>query len=147
MTIPPDALHAFLALYAAGEYWESHEVLEGPWRESRDDFTQALILLASAWVHWQRGNAHGVRAQLAKTLDRLEECPERCQGFDVAAIRACCHQVRQVVEEHPEDWRERVPRAGGAGGRRGRLAVVRVPGAQGQRFTLSATRPPGSGPG
>jgi predicted metal-dependent hydrolase len=108
MTPPPDALSAYLALYRAGEYWESHEVLEGPWRETGDDFTQGLILLASAWVHWQRGNAHGVRAQLAKTLDRLAGSPDRHLGFDVAAIRGCCQEVRRVVEEHPDDWPERV---------------------------------------
>lgn len=108
MTLPPDALAAFLALYRAEEFWESHEVLEGPWRQTGDDFTQALILLASAWVHWQRGNAHGVRAQLAKMLDRLADAPDRHHGFDVAAIRAYCEQVRRLVDAHPDDWREQI---------------------------------------
>ncbi|MCH7684351.1 MAG: DUF309 domain-containing protein [Gemmatimonadetes bacterium] len=36
----------------------------------RSDFYQGLILHASAWVHWERRNAHGVRAQLNKTLAR-----------------------------------------------------------------------------
>lgn len=107
MTLPSDALHAYLRLYRAGEFWESHEVLEGPWRESRDDFTQALILLASAWVHWQRGNAHGVQAQLAKTLDRLQGQPARRDGFDVEALRLYCERTRQMVLDHPEDWRDR----------------------------------------
>ena len=108
MTIPVDALRSFLTLYGAGKYWESHEALEGPWRETRDDFTQALILLASAWVHWERGNAHGVRAQLAKTLERLADCPSSHQGFDVDAIRAHCEGVAGIVAAHPDSWRERV---------------------------------------
>ena len=42
----PQALHRFLELFNAREYWESHEVLEGPWREGGSDFYQGLILYA-----------------------------------------------------------------------------------------------------
>lgn len=108
MTPPEPALRDFLRLYAAHEFWESHEVLEGPWRQSRDPFTQALILLASAWVHWQRSNAHGVRAQLAKTLDRLEGLPDRYGGFDIVAIRAHCRRTRDTLKSDPRGWVDRV---------------------------------------
>lgn len=94
----PSCIVAFLELYEAGEYWESHEVLEGPWRASGSPFYQALILYASAWVHWQRGNAHGVVAQLRKTLGRLEGVSGSYLGFDVHAIRAHCSSVIAVVE-------------------------------------------------
>lgn len=108
MTLPQSALRAFLRLYAAQEFWESHEVLEGPWRESGDRFTQALILMASAWVHWNRGNAHGVRAQLGKTLQRLEGLPRSHLGFDVAALRRCCREVPAMISAHPDDWVDRI---------------------------------------
>lgn len=105
---PRPALRRFLRLYRAGAFWESHEVLEGPWRESRDDFTQALILLASAWVHHGRRNAHGVTAQLAKARARLRGLPDRHAGFDIAALRRCCAEVPAVVGDHPRDWPDRV---------------------------------------
>ena len=108
MTIPVHALRSFLALYGAGEYWKSHEALEGAWRASRDDFAQALILLASAWVHWERDNAHGVRAQLSKTLEKLAHCPSSHHGFDVDAIRAHCAHVLAIMDSHPDSWRERI---------------------------------------
>lgn len=102
------ALRAYLRLMAAGEYWESHEVLEGPWRRSGDPFTQALILYASAWVHWGRGNAHGVQAQLAKTLDRLDGVAHVRCGVDVQALRRHAAQCRRVVLDGRADWRKRV---------------------------------------
>lgn len=103
----PDELRAFLDLYARGEYWESHEVLEGPWREGGSDFYQGLILYASAWVHWQRGNAHGVDAQLRKTLGRLDGYPDAWLGIDVEAIRHHCGEVREIVTSQT-DWVDRV---------------------------------------
>jgi hypothetical protein len=93
----PAALHDFLELHRRGEHWESHEVLEGPWRATGSSFYQGLILYASAWVHWKRGNAHGVEAQLGKTLDRLEGYPDSYLGIDVEAVRIHCREVRGLV--------------------------------------------------
>lgn len=103
----PEELRAFLDLYARGEFWESHEVLEGPWRERRSAFYQGLILYASAWVHWKRGNAHGVGAQLRKTLERLDGYADVWLGIDVAAVRRHCREVRSLVAADP-DWADRV---------------------------------------
>ena len=43
-----------------------------------------------------------------KTLARLEGCPPHREGFDVAAIRRYCGEVRRIVADHPQDWRQRV---------------------------------------
>ena len=104
---PPELLH-FLEVFHDGRYWESHEVLEEAWLRSRSDFYQALILYASAFVHRDRRNAHGVRAQLRKALERLERYPDRYLGVDVAGLRAHCRTVRETVGRHPDDWPERV---------------------------------------
>lgn len=100
----PTPLRAFLDLYNEGEFWESQEALEGAWRETGSDFYQALILWASAWVHWERANPHGVRAQLGKALNRLEGYPSPYLGVDVDALRAGCEATRRVVAAHPEGW-------------------------------------------
>lgn len=105
--LPPPLLR-FLELYAEGSFWESHEVLEDPWRAHGSAFYQGLILYASAFVHWQRHNAHGVRAQLAKALDRLEAYPATYLGLDVDAIRRHCVTTRRAVERHPDDWPDRI---------------------------------------
>ncbi len=100
----PTPLRAFLDLYHDGEFWESHEALEDAWRASGSDFYQALILFASAWVHWERANPHGVRAQMGKALNRLEGCPSPYLGVDVDAIRDRCEAARRVVAAHPDAW-------------------------------------------
>lgn len=104
MTPLPAPLRRFLDLYHDAEFWESHEALEDAWRETGSDFYQGLILYASAWVHWERGNAHGVRAQLGKALQRLEGYPDRYLGVDVADLRARCEATRRIVAAHPEGW-------------------------------------------
>ena len=112
---PPPHLVRFVELFRKGRYWESHEVLEGPWREGGSAFYHGLILLASAWVHVQRGNPHGIDAQLRKALQALEGVPSPYLGIDVAALRgAACHG-RELVARHrdaaePEGpWERLVP--------------------------------------
>jgi predicted metal-dependent hydrolase len=101
-------IRRFLELYEAGRFWDSHEVLEEPWRDNRSDFLQGLILYASAWVHWERGNAHGVRAQLRKARTRLSGYPDHYLGLDVRAIREHCTTVRDHVSSDPDGWPERI---------------------------------------
>ena len=112
MTIPP-ALREFVELVNRGDYWESHEVLEGPWRENRSDFLQGLILYASAFVHAQRGNRHGIRAQLVKAREKLAGYPSAYLGVDVDAIRTHMRRCQAVVEAHPdaepEEWPDLIP--------------------------------------
>ena len=84
----PPAYAAFLERFAAGEYWEAHEVLEGAWRTGRSGFYKGLILLASAYVHGQRGNAHGVEAQLRKAARELAPYAPFYLGQDVDALLA-----------------------------------------------------------
>jgi len=94
----PQALVEFVARFNAGAFWESHEVLEGPWRERRSPFYHGLILCASACVHAQRGNRHGVRAQLAKAERRLRGFRPAYLGIDVDGLLAAAAAVGDAVE-------------------------------------------------
>lgn len=104
----PAPLVRFLDLFNDAEFWESHEALEDAWRARGSDFYQGLILYASAWVHWERQNAHGVRAQLGKALNRLEGYPSPYLGLDVDALRASCEAGRRTVAAWPDDWAARL---------------------------------------
>jgi predicted metal-dependent hydrolase len=99
----PPALHQFLELFNAQKYWESHEVLEVPWRENGSDFYQGLILYASAFVHAHRGNAHGIGAQLEKAERKLTAFRPCYLGIDVDAVLAHAARCRAFVEQRPED--------------------------------------------
>lgn len=88
-----------MELVHGGEFWESHEVLEGPWREGRSGFYHGLILLASAWVHVQRGNARGIRAQARKAEAALDPFRPHYLGLDVAAVLADTRALREAAEQ------------------------------------------------
>lgn len=104
----PAPLERFTELFDAGRYWDSHEVLEGPWREVRSDFYKGLILYASAFVHLRSGNAHGVAAQLAKAARHLTPYAPSYLGVDVSAILAHAGAARAVAEEQGPAWAERI---------------------------------------
>jgi predicted metal-dependent hydrolase len=82
----PAALANFVDLFNQGDYWESHEALEPEWRRTRSEFYHGLILYASAWVHQERGNRHGVDAQLAKAEPLLRCHAAGYLGIDVAEV-------------------------------------------------------------
>ena len=82
----PPCLETFVDLFNKGAYWESHEALEPEWKRTRSEFYHGLILYASAWVHHERGNRHGILAQLTKAEPLLEEYSAGYLGIDVAGL-------------------------------------------------------------
>ena len=107
----PQALHRFLELFNAREYWESHEVLEGPWREEGSDFYQGLILYASAFVHAKRGNPRGIVAQLLKAERKLVGYRPYYLGVDVDGVLAHAARCRELVELRREEDARSDPRS------------------------------------
>ncbi len=109
----PTALEAFVELFNQEAFWESHEVLEGPWRETGSDFYHGLILYASAFVHVQRGNPHGIHAQLAKAERFLREFRPAYLGVDVGPLLSHARVCRKLMDEHPDTpgdrWKEVIP--------------------------------------
>ena len=82
----PPGLEDFVDLFNKGAFWEAHEALEPEWKRTRSDFYHGLILYASAWVHQDRGNPHGIQAQLAKATPLLQEHTPGYLGVDVSGI-------------------------------------------------------------
>ena len=111
----PPELRRFRDLFNAGDCWEAHEALEERWRALRSPFYHGLILLASAWVHVERENPHGIDAQLRKALAVLHEFPPAYLGVDVAALRRAARAGRRRVRlarsrGDAPDWSALVPR-------------------------------------
>lgn len=104
----------FIDLFNRGEFWESHEALEGPWRENGSEFYHALILYASAFVHVNRGNRHGIVAQLGKAQPLLESRRPHYLGLDVDGMlehtAICRHIVAENHEAPTEAWDVLIPR-------------------------------------
>lgn len=104
----PRELRRFLRLVEEQRYWESHEALEGPWRDSGSDFYHGLILYASAFVHLQRRNAHGLRSQLEKARRKLEPFRPFYLGLDVDRILSHAEQCRRSLapDASSATWQE-----------------------------------------
>jgi predicted metal-dependent hydrolase len=98
MTPVPAPLRQFVASFNAGSFWESHEILEGAWRETGSDFYQGLILVASAFVHVRRDNPHGITAQLAKAREKLASYRPYYLGVDLDALLSAADAADRAVE-------------------------------------------------
>ena len=104
----------FVARFNEGKYWESHEVLEGPWRTHGSTFYKGLILYASAYVHVERGNARGITAQFQKAERQLAAYRPSYLGIDVDVLLANAEECRRLVEASSHatgaDWTMAIPR-------------------------------------
>lgn len=73
------AVVAGLEAYAAGDFFEAHELMEPAWMGSDDpverDLIQGVIKLAAADVHAVRGNPRGVARNLEGARERLRRVP------------------------------------------------------------------------
>lgn len=99
----------FVACFNRGEFWEGHEVLEGPWRETRSDFYKGLILYASAFVHVQRRNPRGVLAQLRKAERQLALYRPSYLGLDLEVLLEHAAHAAELVGGAPVDWSALLP--------------------------------------
>jgi predicted metal-dependent hydrolase len=89
--VPPEApdLTRGIELFNAGEYFESHEVLEAVWGPSRGEerlFLQALIHFAVGLYHRQQDNPIGTELQLRKALRKLGGYLPVYRGIDTARL-------------------------------------------------------------
>lgn len=93
----PAALLAFFELFNSGEFFESHEVLEGAWLQNDSDFYQGLIIYAAAYVKRNRGNPRGVVLNFNKALNYLRPYKPSYLGLDVAWLVQHAQQCVQAL--------------------------------------------------
>jgi len=79
-------------------YFEAHEAWEDLWRPTRGPlrlFYQGLIQAAVGMHHLSRGNLNGARAQLGKSIAKLEQYPSQFCRIDNAKLVG---DLRAVLE-------------------------------------------------
>lgn len=94
----PDLLEDGIFFFNAGRYFEAHEAWEDLWRPTRGPlrlFYQGLVQAAVGMHHLTRGNANGARAQLSKSLSKLEQYPGRFCRIDNGKLIS---DLRQALE-------------------------------------------------
>ncbi|HZS10245.1 MAG TPA: DUF309 domain-containing protein [Blastocatellia bacterium] len=88
MTLPPEYLRG-IELFNRGEYFECHEVLEEIWLTAggqEKDFLHALIQVAAALHHRQRGNDRGAASVYERAKRKLITLPPRMMRVNSAEL-------------------------------------------------------------
>ena len=92
----PDFLQDGIIFFNGGHYFEAHEAWEDLWRLTRGPlrlFYQGLVQAAVGLHHLGKGNLNGGRAQLTKSLSKLEQYPDRFCGINNGKLVADLKQV------------------------------------------------------
>ena len=90
-----------IELYNAGEFFESHEVLEEAWTPERGPrrlFLQSLIHVAVGAYHCSRANAVGACRQLRKALRKMEPYLPECENVDTARLYGDARGLLERIE-------------------------------------------------
>jgi Domain of unknown function (DUF309) len=123
------ALDVAAALFDAGLYFETHEVLEAHWRTATGDIRdilQGLIQIAVGYQHWLDDNLAGARSLLAEgttrlrasgaadatlgsfaravdaTYDRIGSAPPAVPSFPRSVARGIVEPATSAVDAPPE---------------------------------------------
>jgi CheY-like chemotaxis protein len=94
-----------IAALRSGRYFEAHEHLE---RAVLDDpgvdatVYRALLHLAVACLHTERGNWRGAQKMLLRMRPWLAVLPEQCRGVEVTSLRSALESLQALLDR----WQE-----------------------------------------
>jgi hypothetical protein len=86
-------------LFNSERYWESHEVLEGIWRQKHGEekrLLQGIILVCAAFVHHQKGEEDVALGVLRRAAKQLDYSVPNYGGFDLEALRT---NVQRILDD------------------------------------------------
>jgi predicted metal-dependent hydrolase len=98
---PPPLVIKGLHEFNAQEYFDCHETLEEAWMKETGpvrDLYRAILQVGIAYYQIQRGNYWGAHKMFVRTLQWFAPLPDRCQGIDVATLRADAAAARAHLE-------------------------------------------------
>ena len=90
---------AFIGCWNDARFFEAHEVLEGLWVRTRDEFQRGLIQLAAALYHIQRDNLKGARTMCDRALPRLRKKSDDPSPVDAEKMGAFAERVRRDLSD------------------------------------------------
>lgn len=83
------------------EYFECHETLEAAWNAETGpvrELYRAILQIGIAYYQIQRRNYQGAHKMFLRSVQWFAPLPDRCQGIDVARLRADADVVRAQLE-------------------------------------------------
>ncbi|HVO44259.1 MAG TPA: DUF309 domain-containing protein [Aggregatilineales bacterium] len=90
-SVPPADVIKGLHEFNAHEYYECHETLEHAWMNEPGpvrELYRVILQVGIAYYQIQRGNYPGAQKMFRRTLQWFAPLPDRCQGIDLAGLRA-----------------------------------------------------------
>ncbi|HET9341780.1 MAG TPA: DUF309 domain-containing protein [Candidatus Eremiobacteraceae bacterium] len=90
---------AFIECWNDARFFEAHEVLEGLWMRTRDEFQRGLIQLAAALYHIQRSNLKGARTMCDRALSRLNQKSNHPTPIEAKALIDFASRVRKELSD------------------------------------------------
>ncbi len=94
---------AYFDCFNRQQYYEAHDVLEDLWLERRGtteaNFYKALIQLAGAFVHLQKGRSGPAAALLRLAAGYLRTYPNDMRGLHLPAVLRLMEQWRAFAEQ------------------------------------------------
>jgi uncharacterized protein len=122
----PDAYLQGVRLFNAGSYYEAHEVLEEIWRTCAKEsperlFYQALIQIAAACLHRERGRWNPALLQYGRAMDKLGRIAKaHFLGMDLEELKDVLRATFEPLKADPAPplpaptpWRVVDPASGG----------------------------------
>ncbi|MGD2063790.1 MAG: DUF309 domain-containing protein [Nitrospirota bacterium] len=103
----PDAYLEGIRLFNVGSYYDAHEVLEEIWRTCAKEsperlFYQALIQVAAACLHRERGRWRPALLQYARAIDKLDRIGmDRFLGMDLEGLKAVLRSTFEPLRDEP----------------------------------------------
>ena len=103
----PNAYLEGIRLFNAGRYYETHEVLEEIWRTCAQEsherlFYQALIQIAAACLHRERGRWRPALLQYGRAMDKLGRITAaHFLGMDLEALREVLRATFEPLRDDP----------------------------------------------
>lgn len=101
--VPDERYLRFLESFNHGHFYEAHASLEELWlserRGPRALFYQALIQLAGAFVHLQKGRLGPATALLHSAQTKLRHYPSSSGGLDLAKINSLITAYASCLEQ------------------------------------------------
>lgn len=90
---------AFIERWNEARFFEAHEVLEGLWMRTRDEYQRGLIQLAAALYHIQRNNLKGARTMCDRALPRLQKKSIHPSPIEAKAMIDFVLRVRRELSD------------------------------------------------
>ena len=90
---------AYIECWNGARFFDAHEVLEGLWIRTRDEYQRGLIQLAAALYHIQRNNLKGARTMCDRALPHLKAASNLPSPVAAGPLIAFAELVRRELSE------------------------------------------------